>query len=47
MDVQDRKNINGGDFGISLVIALVALCITVLNTDWDKAADDFNRGYNS
>lgn len=42
-----KKNINGGDFGISLGIALVALGIAILNTDWDKAADDFSRGFSA
>ncbi len=28
-------------------IGALALAIAVLNTDWDQAAKDFNRGYES
>lgn len=42
---QEIRKTNGGGFGLTL--GIVALCIAVLNTDWDKAADDFKRGYNS
>jgi hypothetical protein len=45
IETREMKTSNGG--WIQVAIAVVALAITVLNTDWDKAADDFNRGYNA
>lgn len=45
METREKETTNGG--WAQIVIAVVALAITVLNTDWDKAADDFNRGYNA
>lgn len=43
METQEMKATNGG--WAALVIGCIALAITVLNTDWDKAAEDFERGF--
>ncbi len=39
---EDLNKTNGG----WKWIPAVALALVILNTDWDKAADDFCRGYN-
>lgn len=43
METREMKEANGG--WVALVIGCIALAITVLNTDWDKAAEDFQRGF--
>jgi hypothetical protein len=43
---QEMKNLNGGSaFGLAL--GLISLGIAVASVDWDQAADDFRRGWNS
>lgn len=44
LNIQEQKNVNGGAW--PLAIAIGALALAALNTDWDQAADDFCRGYN-
>jgi len=49
MNTKEIKETDGGIFGIddAIILGAIALTLAVLNTDWDKAADDFKRGYNS
>ena len=42
---KDLKEVEGG--GLGLIIGLAGLAIAVLSVDWDQAADDFSRGWNS
>ena len=43
MGNQELRQYNGGDFGLTL--ALIALGIAILNTDWDQVGDDISRGW--
>ena len=45
MSTREMRTTNGGN-PVALVIGIVALGIAILNTDWDKAAKDFKRGWN-
>ena len=45
MTTREMKATNGGN-PVALVVGIVALGIAILNTDWDKAAEDFKRGWN-
>jgi len=43
---QEVKEINGGAT-IGCALGVTALVLAALNTDWDQAAEDFSRGFNS
>ncbi|WP_408029222.1 hypothetical protein [Tenacibaculum xiamenense] len=47
LNQEELKNNNGGDFGISLVVAGIALTLAALNTDWDKVGEDISNGWHS
>ena len=45
MNIEELKVADGGSIGLAIGIA--GLCLAVLCVDWDQAADDFSRGWNS
>jgi len=42
---EEVKDINGGAT-IGCALGVTALVLAALNTDWDQAIEDFNRGRN-
>ena len=49
LSTEEVKKTEGGIFGLddALVLGIVALGITILNTDWDEVGDSISRGWNS